>query len=181
MGTDIHYKFQKETQEGWVDVDTKYEGYRDYLLFAWLSDVRNEYGPFGLWTLHPVLPLDNARGLPSDLKLSKGEYIGDYCQSWLSADEILESTPPNLEDISVVSVDFYKKWDHLSPIPNTEVMPEDDTMILADSQSEITDKTTHVRFIRKLDSAPILKYFIDEVKRLKDLHGNVRFVFGFDC
>lgn len=39
---------------------------------------------------------------------------------------------------------------------------------------------THVRFIRRVKYEDELSYFFDEVKRLQDLHGEVRLVFGFD-
>ncbi len=46
--------------------------------------------------------------------------------------------------------------------------------------SDITDRTSHVRVEWFSDLNDEFKYFIDEVKRLVDEHGEVRFVFGFD-
>ena len=44
---------------------------------------------------------------------------------------------------------------------------------------EIDNTTTHVR-VEWEDPDDGLGYFVEEVQRLKNLHGEVRVVFGFD-
>jgi hypothetical protein len=48
-----------------------------------------------------------------------------------------------------------------------------------DTPATVTDKTTHVS-ISWIETENPFAYFIDEVRKLKEAHGNVRMVFGFD-
>ncbi len=138
MGCDIHGIWQAKKDAHWVDVPSEWDQEPHYLLFGWLSGVRdaNQTG---------IAPL---RGLPDDFVVNlesehatalenfnafrrrhyqEGEpfWMGDHSHSWVTADEILAA-----------------------PIPS--------------------------------DADGRLDYFIEEVRRLKDLHGEVRLVFGFD-
>lgn len=106
-------------------------------------------------------------------------WMGDHSYSWLSCDEILNTTPPRIIRTGIVSIWQFREWDG-------ESSPEEwcggvggDSVTLASSPSEVTEKTTHVR-IEWLDDCAEFAYFINEVRRLRDLHGEVRFVFGFD-
>ncbi len=64
MGTDIHGIFQRRTEAGWEDVETKYEETRHYALFAWLGNVRNGRGFAGTLTHSRITPLSDCRGYP---------------------------------------------------------------------------------------------------------------------
>jgi len=52
-------------------------------------------------------------------------------------------------------------------------------VVVAESPTEVTDASTHVRIWWLADDDG-LDYFIDEIRRLKDEHGEVRMMFGFD-
>lgn len=86
MGTDIHYVFQKKTQdsegkESWETLNLDYgfhfydgdyedgEYYigRHYLLFAVLAGVRNGYGFAGTYRHEPLIPIAEGRGLPDGI------------------------------------------------------------------------------------------------------------------
>jgi hypothetical protein len=71
MGTDIHTVFQKKVGAAgrWVDIPNPYEENRDYLLFAWLADVRNGYGFAGVVTHTPIQPIAKPRDLPEDFEM----------------------------------------------------------------------------------------------------------------
>jgi hypothetical protein len=109
-------------------------------------------------------------------------WMGYHDFSWLTADEILNGIPSNEEVLilrtGVISLEKYKTWD--------EHQPKDwvgdiwGTDVVISLPNEITPETTHVRVEWFISLQQELQYFIDEVQRLKDLHGEVRFVFGFD-
>lgn len=88
MGTDIHYVFQKKTQdsegkESWETLnldygfhknettgDYEYGDYyigRYYLLFAVIAGVRNRYGFAGTYRHEPLIPIAEGRGLPDGI------------------------------------------------------------------------------------------------------------------
>ena len=142
MGCDIHAIVQAKTDSGWKDIPTKWDQDRHYFLFGWLAGVRNM----------DVTPLAQPRGLPPDFSVIDGDlhpstldvlkdwevsapdsdgvmgrWMGDHSRSWLTADEILATPPPQ------------------SP-----------------------------------GDGDVLAYFVDEIRRLKAEHGEVRIVFGFD-
>lgn len=210
MGTDVHSIFQKRTPGGWVDIESQYNEDRHYALFAWIGNVRNGFGFAGIPTHNRIEPLSDNRGLPGDFIVVDGEdhpiqsnamrgrsaewyaeddekdpsnitkWMGDYSHSWLLADEILNATPPRMLRTGIVGIDFFKKWDEVSAPESWCGGMSGPGVVVADSPSDITDKTTAVRIEWFEDTKESFAYFTDEVKRLKELHGDVRFVFGFD-
>ena len=87
MGTDIHAMFQVRRETGWEDlpfVPGRYadkfpwsktqtpgwDGDRQYLLFAWLANVRNGHGFAGVYTHEPIVPLSDRIGFPEDFTLN---------------------------------------------------------------------------------------------------------------
>ena len=204
MGCDVHGIWQTKKDGKWVDVESKWEQDRHYFLFSWLAGVRNGYGFAGVPTYTPVKPLSEPRGYPDDFDQSgdehpvqdkavlgrRAEYIeegeppsmfmGDHSHSWLSADEILATTPPDkVWRTGVVPIAFFAEWDGHTPPAEWSggIMGQD--IRVADSPTEVKEDTTHVR-IWWIAPGDTLTYFVDEVKRLKELHGEVRLVFGFD-
>lgn len=202
MGTDVHAIWQAKKDGRWVDIESKWDQDRHYFLFAWLADVRNGYGFAGIPTHEPIQPIAPRRGLPADFEggedhpvtdvavlgkdaeyLKDGEkpskWMGDHSHSWLTADEILTAKRPGpIRKDGVLALDQYKAWDKVSQ-PDAwcgGVMGRD---LVTSLPSEIGPSTTHVQvsWIRHDDG---LDYFVDEVRRLKELHGEVRLVFGFD-
>lgn len=184
MGTDIHGVFQRRTKEGkWEDVPSEYAQERHYLLFAWLGNVRNGFGFAGIPTHTVIVSLTDRRGLPKDFEVEddehNGEWMGDHSHSWVSADEVLDAKPPTVRRTGVVDRSFFESWDG-SSAPSVWCGGISGQRVVVSDPSTVTERTTHVRIEWFEDTGESLKYFVDEVRRLKGLHGEVRFVFGFD-
>lgn len=203
MGTDIHCVFQAEQNGRWVDVETKYDENRQYALFAWLGDVCNGVGFAGCKTHTPIEPLSSQRGVPEDFEWDgeshpvatkallgwrveycrDGEpleiWMGDHSHSWLNLDEILNATPPTVYRTGVVSLETFKAWDGVSA-PESWWGFTFGRDIVTSTPDTIDETTTHVQIEWPSDLSEEFKPFLDECRRLKQLHGNVRIVFGFD-
>jgi hypothetical protein len=204
MGTDVHAVWQAKKDGKWVDIESKWEQNRHYFLFAWLADVRNGFGFAGIPTHDPIKPISKPRGYPQDFNAEDDYYLvacveaidprrrewlepdeapaawlGDHSHSWLTADEILAAERPhNIRKDGVLTLDEYKAWDKVSE-PDSWSGGVMGRGLVTSMPSEIGPETTHVQvsWIRQEDG---LDYFVDEVRRLKELHGEVRLVFGFD-
>lgn len=202
MGTDIHTIFQAKQNNEWYDIPHNYNEQRHYSLFAWLADVRqgNSY----------IKPISEPRGLPSDFQIDgnnehptaienleqglrdfytdKYPYdglrnMGYHSFSWLLGSEILAANPPPVAKQGIVSIEFYRTWDKVSP-PETyceDVYGGDVHIVTPDVANYYKETATHVRvcWIAHLDQE--FKYFTDEIRRLMEIHGEIRMVFGFDC
>lgn len=143
MGTDVHAAFQRKVlgsspaEDRWEYIlDHKYEGDRDYFLFAWLADVRNGYGFAGCDLGDKIKPLALPRGLPDGITRrdyppesdtddnwwnseayqewnQAGGSLGDHSFSWLTSTEIIEGSK-NFNAVNkrgVLSMAEYVKWD----------------------------------------------------------------------
>lgn len=204
MGTDIHGIFQAKKNGVWVDIPHKWEQDRHYFLFAWLAGVRNGFGFGGVETHTPLFPISEPRGIPADFAMvddahptayenfdprrqsyydeddKSGFWMGDHSYSWLLADEILTAKPPLAVTRSgVVTIAQYQAWDGKSRPDSCSGGIWGPGIVTSDPKS-IGPETTHVRIHWQQDSADELAYFVDEVRRLRDEHGDVRLVFGFD-
>ena len=202
MGTDVHGIWQAKKDGKWVDIESKWDQDRHYFLFAWLADVRNGFGFAGVSTHDPIKPIAARRGLPPDFDggeehpvhdvavmgrraeyIEEGEppvmWLGDHSHSWLTADEILAAErPSSVRKYGVLTLEQYNAWDKVSQ-PEAWCGGVMGPNLHTSLPSEIGPETTHVQvsWIRTDDG---LDYFVDEVRRLKELHGEVRLVFGFD-
>lgn len=192
MGTDIHYSFEKKNKETqkWESVESNYEGNCDYKLFSWLAGVRNGFGFAGVKTNEPLVPISDLRGLPLDFEYNQDEKWWWPARnfSWLTADEIIENYN-NLSPIisyGVISREQYMEWDKLdSPSyyfrrasgPGIVVIEEQEVSMPL-SQEKVD--WTHVSVSWEESLKESFKYFVDEVIKLKEEHGEVRMVFGFD-
>ena len=205
MGTDVHAVWQAKKDGKWVDTPSTWEQRRHYFLFAWLADVRNGFGFAAVPTHDPITPIvAERRGIPDDFEgyddhpttvecLDKDEqewltpderahpvkWMGDHSHHWLTADEILSAERPGTtRKNGVLTLEEYNAWDKVSPPPSWfgGVMGGG---TVTSAPSEIGPQTTHVEvtWIKQEDG---LDYFVDEVRRLKELHGEVLLVFGFD-
>lgn len=208
MGTDIHTVFQKKTPNGWEDIPHNYEEERHYFLFSWLAGVRNGYGFAGVPTYDPIVPISPPRGIPADFQFDdssahmtplkmlgrRAEYyeddvnaegmveywMGDHSYSWLLGSEILSAPSPGIvKRVGVISREQYDAWDRISQPDNWcgDISGRD---VRIDEHPHVNDDATHVRVTWMRDSLQDLEYFINEVKRLVELHGEIRIVFGFD-
>lgn len=204
MGTDVHGLWQAKKDGRWQEIESKWDQDRHYFLFAWLADVRNGYGFAGIPTHDPIKPIASPRGYPEDFKVEDDYYavaspeaidprrrewlepdeepsvwLGDHSHSWLTAEEILAAERPGaVRKDGVLTIEQYAKWDKESQ-PESWCGGVMGPSYVTSMPAEITPATTHVQvsWIRQDDG---LQYFVDEVRRLKDLHGEVRLVFGFD-
>jgi len=204
MGTDIHAIAQVKKNGKWEDIRMEWEQNRHYLLFSWLADVRNGYSFAGVPTYKAITPITPPRGLPEDFEMldeahpttlitlsehaqkyqedkeHPTKWMGDHSHSWLLASEILQTPPPTqLWHCGVVPIDFFTTWDGHTPPKTWSGEISGERIIRAPTPVDVTEETTHVRIFWK-ETQNELQYFIDEVKRLKDLHGDFRLVFGFD-
>lgn len=181
MGTDIHGTFQARGIDGaWADIETKYGFDRHYMLFAWLADVRNGTGFAGVITHTPLIPLQVSRGIPRD-DIEREEYFfGDHNKGWLGADEIIEGarTLPRIAKAGIISIEEFRAWDGAEPAMYSGFISG--PRIVVKRASEADAATTHVSVEWLQETKEELAYFVDEVKRLKAAHGDVRFLFGFD-
>lgn len=199
MGCDIHGVFQKLDGDKWVDVPTTYEFDRHYQLFAVLADVRNDNG---------VEPIAEPRGLPEDFVVhgdrhpagsldilpkyhrehrKPGEpmevWMGQHSFSWLSAEEMLSwyGSRRSVEQSGVIDRHTRAAWDGKSrPKEYFQGVCGQGVVVVDDEFRTNIDNWTHVRVTWESNLQNELAYFFDEVKRLSDEHGQVRFVFGFD-
>lgn len=197
MGTDIHETFYAKIEGEWKEIESTYGGNRHYNLFAHLADVRNGYGFAGTITGTPVTPIADPRGLPVWLTMEKrpddgdedaldewysDHWFGDHSFTWLTADEILaREFYQGGYDVGVITIDQYKTWDRNAPDDYSGDIWGRDIHVAEREEDIVEGKTTHVRVSwPKGRSGREFDYFTDEIKRLKDLHGEVVMVMGFD-
>lgn len=211
MGTDIHGVFQRfdPTRNAWRDVESSYEQWRNYQLFAVLAGIRNGFGFAGVVTGQPVVPISMPRSLPADFLVDAdyqhpvnelahiaaplrqwrraGEeltvWLGDHSHSWLEANEMLEWQPPIVCKTGILSRAIYETWDKQShPAEYGGGVSGPNVIIVDDNEIAMAKQPgwTHVRCEWDSDLKKELAYFFDEVRRLQQKHGRVRFVFGFD-
>lgn len=194
MGTDIHGVFQRHntTTGQWEDIPSDYQQDRHYQLFAVLAGVRNGYAFAGLPSGEAVTPISAPRGFPEDFEFDpvQGDHdevwMGDHTYSWLSATEMLDwySTAPTVLQTGIFNRDCYELWDKVSPpefgycrgISGGGIIVVNDNKV----EREKFPDWTHIRCEWEQSLKVELAYFFDEVARLQDEHGEVRFVFGFD-
>ena len=193
MGTDIHWVWEKKTPHGWEAFDVD-RCDRNYLLFAWLADVRNGRGFAGVPAHKPITPIAAPRGLPTDTHIVNNSrddrdpryvtdehdvWLGDHSFSWLTGAEILAAPrAERLRRIGVVALAEAraceaekrdpKHWSGYVWGPKIVVSPLD----------AITPETTHVQM--EWDEPNPLQWFIDEVEERQKQHGEIRVLFGFD-
>ena len=195
MGTDIHGVFQRRTPEGgWQDVETLYDFNRRYLLFSVLAGVRNGVGFAGIKTGEPVVPIAEPRGVPGDFVCSEGwkqhgcerdecYCLGEHSFSWLTSAEMLAwyANAPAASRTGVITREQYSTAERTSPKSYCGDVCGKDIVVVEEAEVPNTDKEwTHVRVTWNVEMTESLAFFFDEVQRLQDEHGEVRFVFGFD-
>lgn len=204
MGTDIHGIWQAKQNGQWVDIPSEYNQSRHYMLFAWLGNVRNGFGFAGVPTHDPLIPLSDCRGLPDDFLVEEEEHpitsidvlspwrqeywdsedpmtvwMGDHSHSWVTAEEVLTAKLPKVNKTGIISIEQYRQWDGVSS-PSSWCGGVGGPGIKVNVPSKITKETTHVSVIWEMDTAEEFDYFINEVRMLRAIFGEVRFVFGFD-
>lgn len=186
MGTDIHGVFQRRISSGWKVVPTiEWNMNRHYQLFAVLAGVRNGVGFAGIPTGTAIKPIAAPRGWPTDFKLPKDvEWMGDHSFSWLGSGEMLAwfKNAPTVIHCGVLSREEYNLWDKQSQPEAYCGMISGPAIIVVEDNAVAKSKCawTHVRCYWQRSLGDELKYFFEEVAELAKLHGEIRFVFGFD-
>lgn len=196
--------------QSWEDIESRYTQDRHYQLFAVLADVRNGYGFAGVITGEPIKPVSDPRGLPNDFYMvddahpitdikfvdsrrveyytadeAKEIWMGDHSHSWLTGEEMLAwyDNAPTVAKIGILSRSEYEAWDKKSP-PNSYCGGVSGPNVVLINDNEIDKESIpNWNYIWCDWNAKLreeLSYFFDEVKRLQTLHGEIRFVFGFD-
>ena len=112
-------------------------------------------------------------------------WMGDHSHSWLTADEMLAwaTNAPTVLKIGCISREDYETWNKVScPSSYCGLVSGRSIRLINDSALEMAQQPdwTHVRVTWESNLAEELAYFFDEVRRLQALHGQIRFVFGFD-
>lgn len=203
------FQRKDKTTGKWEDIPSKYEQDRHYQLFAVLANVRNGFGFAGVRTGEAVPPIAMPRGLPEDFPVNddchpialenmdprrrewhrEGEplevWMGDHSFSWLTGDEMLAwyENAPEVEKTGILSRECYDEWDGRSPPREYCGGVSGPNVVLIGSNADEKARTPNWNYIScswKVSLKQELAYFFDEVKRLVDQYGEIRFVFGFD-
>lgn len=115
------------------------------------------------------------------------KWLDEHSQSWLTGEELLylyENRCHTVMKTGIITAESFVTWDGKCPEiycggvcgPNVKVIHADEV-----SQYKISELPfSHVRVSWRVDVEEKLRYFFDEVKRLTEAHGEIRFVFGFD-
>lgn len=186
MGTSIHHRFERKNPEThrWEPIKGNHPGDCQYRLFAWLADVTNGYGFAGSrWAVEGqrVRPIAEPRGLPNDIENVGDWEFGAYSYSWLTADEILADFTNNdsliITAVGYLSREQYELWDKKTP-PEFYYAHISGANVIEFSTGN--PDWTHIQVEWEEDLRDGFSDFINEIKRLKELHGEVRMVFGFD-
>lgn len=189
MGIDIRSIFQKKHDGHWTDVLSDYDNDRDYLLYRWLYHGGSDAD--GSCAIEPIRP---QRGLPADFEVVddywhplRGEggnptlgplrLMGEWGHSWLLAEEILDTPAPRVTRTASIPIDEYRAWDGQSEPPWQWICNGWGHAVGA--PDKITEQADVVVLEWNYDFTEDFRYFVDEVRRLKDLHGELRFIFGF--
>lgn len=206
MGTDVHAVFERKInhheesskKSQWEFITSEWDQDRHYNLFSWLADVRNGFGFAGTKTNDYIKPIFMPRGLPEDLKNIdynyieyQGEWLGEHSHSWLLGSEIINA----IKEISpitrygVISYNNYINWDKVSEPENyssgiwgrnVKVIEPEELNLVSTFSPEINVYVSVKWTVSAEQLKEEFKYFTDEIKRLVDLYGEIRMVFGFD-
>lgn len=204
------FQRRNPSTKAFEDVPSNYRQDRHYQLFAVLASVRNGYGFAGVPTGQAVKPISEPRGFPADFLVKDEchptvsldhmdprrrewqnaddnleVWMGDHSHSWLSGEELLGwwAHVPEVIKTGVLDRAVYETWDGTStPQFYCGGVSGRQVIVINDNAVEKAAKSgwTHIRCTWTVQLSEELAYFFDEVKRLQDVHGEVRFVFGFD-
>lgn len=113
-------------------------------------------------------------------------WMGYHDFSWLSGEEMLKwyKTPHTKVHYGILDRDVYENWDKKSGYPSGWCGDIEGPNIIKIEETVEDMKNfpnwTHIYCDWKTSLNDDLSYFFDEVQRLVDEHGKIRFVFGFD-
>lgn len=192
MGLDIHCVFQAKVADRWVDVASDYQEDRDYPLYSWLGVGCGDR--IGTCTIEPLAPL---RGFPADFELVDETWhptlievstpsrfypgcrlMGEWGFSWLLSSEILRASAPRVPRTVSILIDEYQQWDGVSEFPPWQWAKADFGHVVG-PPDKISTLAENIVVEWDYDFTEDFSYFVNEVRRLEALHGEVRIVFGF--
>lgn len=200
MGIDVMGAFQRFNGEHWVTVDCDQRCYpvleeddrRIYcdgqrgLLRFWLG-----WGDGGWYSRnYGITPiLSSARGLPEDLN-DEDVTIGTRLPSWLRGEEILAALPLLGKQTHTVATELaellwttggtLKDWE-AAPGIFKDLFPAPSLAAVPVRHEDATEASTGTTLVDGLwDFSRTIADFTDEVLRLSKLHGDIRFVYGFE-
>ena len=137
---------------------------------------------------HPIATLDHMD--PRRRKWHEQDkalvvWMGEHSHSWLTGAEMLTwwAKAPTVTKVGILSRPTYEAWDKQSEPPSYSGGVSGPDVVIVDDDKVSMEKTpdwTYVRCHWESKLADELKDFVDEVQRLGDEHGAIRFVFGFD-
>jgi hypothetical protein len=97
----------------------------------------------------------------------------------LLADEILNAPAPKALRWIGIPIELYRMWDGVSLPSKFMVVNPGFAQPYHATPDKIAADTKFVRVQIEYDFTADFRSFVDEVRRLKALHGEVRFLFGF--
>jgi len=173
MGFDMHAVFQANKNAIWIDIASDYDCKRDYYLYSWLGMGGH------------IKPISEPRGFPADFHQKENQNLGEWGFSWLLGTEIIAAQPPVQTMKIEIPIDAYTEWGKVSnPKLWHELHPDWQKQDYAEhyaTPENITEKTWWVIVDWVYDFTEDFADFVNEVHRLTELHGEVRFVFGFNA
>lgn len=112
-------------------------------------------------------------------------WLGDHSYSWLTSTEMLAwyDIAPTTIRTGIIPIERYREWDKVSsPSSYSLGISGPDVVIAAEVElGKIDDsKVTYVQVTWEVSLQKELAYFFDEIRRLHNEHGEIRYVFGFD-
>ncbi|XVJ68718.1 MAG: hypothetical protein HEQ39_02995 [Rhizobacter sp.] len=190
---DIFHVFQCRVASQWVDIPDQYNRARDYELFSWLTTGGGDR--MGTCCVQP-LSSSSLRGFPADFELVEERwhptplagirksdthpgcvFMGESGESWLLSDEILQAIAPKTVRTVRTPRNEFDDWDWSEYTPWQwatanfgHTVGEPDNVLIG--ESEVLAQWNY-------DFTEDFAYFVDEVRRLAGVHGQVRFVFAF--
>lgn len=109
--------------------------------------------------------------------------MGDHSHSWASGEELLgwAEKAPMVEQTGIIDIEAWKSWKEGSqPEVYCGGISGPGGRVISHTEAKAGIKGTHVQVLWHSKLADELSYFFDEVARLQQEYGEIRFVFGFD-
>jgi hypothetical protein len=193
MGLDITCVYQIREADRWLDVAIDRDGSRDYAIFDWLG-LGSFSRTIGTYTFEPLAPL---RGFPADFEIVNEAwhptrieiekpspyypncvFMGAVGCSWLLSGEIIRARAPRVTRTLNIPIGEYRQWDGVSTSTPWQWATTNFGHVVG-MPDKITTLAEEVVVEWDYDFTEDFSYFVDKVRRLETLHGEVRLVFGF--
>lgn len=186
MGCDIHFVTEILREGKWlvVEENSKTLGNRNYSTFAFLANVRNNFGTKGF----------DSKGSPEDMSAEAKKFVEEYGEdghshSYLTLQELIEKDKTDYCSVKCkILKDFYDKFIELGGvIPEGMSIEEYKPQSIVDCFRFAVEETILVKW-QPAEAAtkdyPIFK-IIEELKEIANIHSiadfsNIRIVFFFD-